>query len=247
MESVNYVSLSVASALRRSMDTTAHNIANASTFGYKSSQSLHEAVQQDGPAGPDESISYVRDNGTYVDTSQGALVQTNNPLDVSISGPGWFGFATEGGQVAYGRDGRFAVTTQGQMVTMSGVPVVDPNGAPINIPPEVAGELVIAQDGTLVSPEGDNLGQIGIFQVNSVNAMTAIGGGMFLPPVGAEAAGPDETSQLMQGYLEQSNVQPVIEMTRLVDIQRAYERAVKLMGEDNDLTKQLIQRLGRAV
>lgn len=247
MESVNYVSLSAANALKLNLDATAHNIANASTFGFKASQLLHETVEPDGASATDESVSYVRGAGVYVDTSQGALLQTDNPLDMAISGSGWFGFAAENDKVAYGRDGRFAIANGGQLVSLKGTPVVDQNGVPITLPAELANTVSIAQDGTIVGPEGENLGQIGLFAADNIDKMAAIGGGMFLPAPDAGLAGVDDTSQILQGYLEQSNVSPVIEMTRLVDIQRAYERAVKLMGEENDLTKQLIQRLGRRV
>ncbi|MGD9863427.1 MAG: flagellar hook-basal body complex protein [Pseudodonghicola sp.] len=242
----NYVSLSLATALQHSIDLAAHNMANASTAGYKAMQPLFEAVEPEGEL-TETSVSYVQDNGTYIDQSQGALIATGNPLDLALSGPGWIGYETEGGNTAYGRDGRLTINADGQLATLSGAPVLNPSGVPITLPQALGQQIIITQDGDITDLEGTVLGQLGIFRMPDVNQMTPIGNGLYLIDGAAGEVTPDADTRISQGFIEQSNVQPIVEMTRLMDIQRAYERASKLMTDQNDLTKQAIQRLGRVV
>jgi flagellar basal-body rod protein FlgF len=246
MGTINYVSLSLATALERSLDLSAHNMANASTAGYKVSHPLLEAVEPTG-SGDDSAVEYVKDYGNYVDTTQGAMLPTGNPLDVAVSGDAWLGYQTATGDTAYGRDGRLTIDTEGQLVTLAGAPVVDITGSTITLPSEVGQEVTIARDGTITDVTGATIGRLGLFNIPDVNALNPIGNGMFLLPDGAEAAEASTTSGIAQGYIEQSNVKPVVEMIHLMDIQRAYERAVKLMNDENDLTKQAVERLGRVV
>jgi len=246
MGQASYVSLSLATALERSMDLAAHNMANASTAGYKATQALFEAVEPDG-ATDSTAISYVQDRGTYTDTAQGALIATGNPLDIALTGPGWFSYQAEGGSTAYGRDGRLTVNSDGQLATLSGAPVLSPAGNPITLPDALGQEIIFTQDGTITDLSGGVLGQIGIFRLPDVNQLVPMGNGMFLSDDSLGNVEADSDSQLSQGFIEQSNVQPIIEMTRLMDIERAYGRASQLMSESNDQTKQAIQRLGNVV
>lgn len=247
MGTTSYVSISLATALERSLDLAAHNMANASTAGYKAQHPLLEAVDPSNSGDETQAVSFVKDNGIYVDLTQGALVQTGNSLDIAVTGQGWLGYQTEDGQTAYGRDGRLSVDADGQLVNLAGNPVVDEGGAPINIPQDVAHLVQIAQDGTLTDQNGGTLGRIGLFNVPSFASASPLGNGLFLPHPGAAAPTPVENAQFAQGFIEQSNVKPVVEMIHLMDIQRAYERATHLMTDENELTKQAIQRLGRVV
>lgn len=245
MANADYVSLSLAAALQRSLDMAAHNIANSSTAGYKATQPLFEAVQPDGQ--DDAAVSYVEDRGTYLNTTQGALVSTGNPLDLALSGNGWLSYQSGAGATAYGRDGRLTLNSDGLLTTLSGAPVLNPGGAPISLPQTLGQEITISSDGTITDAEGGVLGQIGIVRVADVDKLKPIGGGLYLYDETAPEVTPDTNTKLAQGFVEQSNVQPIIEMTRLMDIQRAYERAAKLMTDDGDLTRQAIKRLGRVV
>jgi len=245
MGTTNYVSLSLATALERSIDLAAHNMANASTAGYKTQHPLMEAVDPSNSGDSTQAVNYVKDKGIFVDMSQGTMVPTGNPLDVAVTGEFFLGFEAPGGETAYGRDGRLTIDTDGQLVTMGGSPVVDISGAPITIPTESGTSVTIALDGTITDQDGGTIGRIGLFSVDNPNLLAPIGNGMFL--AGGANAEQSEEGSISQGYIEQSNVQPVVEMINLMDIQRAYERAVKLMNDENDLTKQAIQRLGRVV
>lgn len=247
MGTTSYVSISLATALQRSLDLAAHNMANASTAGYKAQHPLLESVDPTNSSDDTKAVSFVEDKGIYVDLSQGAMFQTGNSLDVAVNGPGWLGYQTEDGQVAYGRDGRMTVDTNGQLVNLAGNPVVDDAGAPIVIPQDVAHLVQIAEDGTIADQNGAPLGRIGLYNVPSFASATPLGNGLFLPHPEAQPPAPLENARMSQGFIEQSNVKPVVEMIHLMDIQRAYERAATLMTDDNELTKQAIQRLGRVV
>ncbi len=246
MGSANNVSLSLASAMQRSLDVAANNMANATTAGYKATRPLLESVSRDGSTDP-EAISYVRDSGSYMDTSQGAMIPTGNPLDLAISGTDWFSYKTPEGQTAYGRNGRLVVNANSQLTTLSGAPILDDGGSPITLPEEVGQNIAVARDGTMTDLNGATLGQIGLFRVPDPNQLLAIGNGLYVLPPGASEVGQSSGSQVMQGYSEQSNVQPAIEMIRLMEIQRTYERAVQVMNDASELTKQAIRRIARTV
>jgi len=202
-----------------------------------------EAVDPTNSGNQTTAVNYVRDKGIYIDMSQGTMTPTGNPLDVAVNGEAFLGFEAPGGETAYGRDGRLTIDTEGQLVTLGGSPVVDISGSPITIPNETGTSVTIATDGTISDQDGTTIGRIGLFSVDNPNLLEPIGNGLFL--AGGATAEQAEDATVSQGYIEQSNVQPVVEMINLMDIQRAYERAVKLMDNENELSKQAIQRLGR--
>jgi len=246
MDNGTYVSLSLATAMRNALDVTANNIANASTAGYKGEHVVFEALLQDNTALGDDQAAFVSDTGSYIDTRPGALSQTGNPLDVALNGDGWFGYQTGDGRTAYGRDGRFALSPDGNLVTLNGARVLDPGGAPIALPPDVGGEVTISQDGTISTLAGGVIGRVGLFDLPDAQGYERIGAGMFVPPEGAaDTARPaGDATRVVQGAIEASNVQPVVEMTRLMAIQQAYERALKLVSSEDDLTRDMLRRIG---
>ena len=247
MSNANYVSLSLAAVLERSLDATANNIANVSTSGFKASRPLIESLAVPG-GDATGAVSFVQDKGRYLDLSQGALTQTESPFDVALSGPGWFSYETQAGQEAYGRDGRLVLSAEGQLTTTSGAALLDAGGGPIILPAEVGTDIVIARDGTITGAGGDVLGQIGTFTIEDPNTLTAIGGGLYVLAGGAEAeAAPVASNAVVQGYLEESNVQATVEVTRMMDIQRAYERAVRVIDQTDQLTRTAIQTISRRV
>jgi len=241
MGSVSYVSLSKATALERSMNMTAHNLANSSTSGYKSMKPLLETV--DSPS-QGENVSFVNDSGSYLDMSKGTLLPTGNPLDLAIAGEGWFSFQLVQGGTGYGRHGQLAVDAEGQVRTSAGHTLLDAGGGPIVLPAEAGSNVSIASDGTIVDEGGAVLGIVGVFDIPGGADMTPLGGGTYALPPDTPVPEPSEVPGIMQGFVETSNVQAVVEMTRLIDIQRAYENAITLMNEDDKLTRSAVERLG---
>lgn len=243
MSNISYVSLSQATALERNLNITAHNLANASTAGYKSMHLLLEFVED---ASTDKEISYVQDRGSYLDLRNGALIPTGNPLDIAISGDGWMAFQLENGETGYSRHGRLVADVDGQLKTPAGRPVLDVGGGPITLPEGVGQDITITAGGTITDRTGAVLGTIGVLSIEQGARMVPLGGGMYQIPSNAAAPQPLDNPYVKQGFVENSNVEAVLEMTRLIDIQRAYENSVKLMSQDDDLTKSAIQRLGRS-
>ncbi len=242
MESSGYISLSLASAMRADLDVTANNIANANTAGFKSEHIAFDTMIAASPSG--QVSDFVVDVGSFVDTRQGALTQTGNPLDISLNGTGWLSYRTSEGAIAYGRDGRLALNPDGELQTLSGARVLDSGGGPITLPPD-AGEITISADGTISSAAGP-LAQIGVFDLPAIQSYHRLGAGMFAPPEGAgNDAIPALDTEVIQGSLEMSNVQPIAEVTRLMDIQKSYDRAKKLIDNEDQLLRDALRRLGR--
>jgi flagellar basal-body rod protein FlgF len=243
MSNISYVSLSQATALERSLNMTAHNLANASTAGFKAINPLLESIQDSSTA---RDISYVQDRGTYLDLKEGTLTPTGNPFDVALGGDGWMSFQLDSGATGYSRHGRLILDVDGQLKTASGRPLLDAGGGPITLPDDVGQDITITSGGTITDRTGAVLGTIGVVTIEQGAAMLSLGGGMYHLPDNAAAPQQAADPKVKQGFVENSNVEAVLEMTRLIDIQRAYENSIKLMNQDDDLTKTVIQRLGRS-
>ena len=247
MTETSHISMSLATSLQRQLDITANNIANASTAGYKGEHVVFEALLQDNTALGDDQAAFVSDTGSYIDTRPGALSQTGNPLDVALHGDGWFSYQTADGQQAFGRDGSFVLDPEGNLTLLSGAKVLDAGGAPIQLPPAGLGDINISEDGTISGSETGPLGRIGVFNIPEIQSYKRLGGGMLVAPDGAAKPGVAEAVQVRQGTLELSNVNPVREMTRLIDVQRAYERTNTMMGNADDLRRDSLKRIAQAV
>jgi len=247
MDNSTYVAISKLTALERQLDVTANNIANANSSGFKAERVLFESyLQKDDASLAGEGTNYVLDRGSYVDDAAGVVVQTGNPLDLALSGQGWFAYEMPDGRMAYGRDGQLVLDAQGQVTTASGAQILDLGGAPLNIPPEFAASVTISDDGVISSPEGGEMGQVGIFELPDRQTLSRGGAGMFVPNAEAQGLTPDETgSSVIQGAVESSNVQPVTEVTRLINIQQAYQHALNLVASDDELKKEMLTRIGR--
>ena len=248
VDNANYISLSLATALRRQLDVTANNIANANTAGFKGERVVFASYLHRDDAAPTGDTNFLIDRGSYLDQRQGALTLTGNTLDVALKGDGWLSYQTSQGQRGYGRDGQLALDPQGNLVTTSGARVLDIGGNPIAIPPDAMADLSISGNGTISSLQNGVIAQIGVFTVPDIQAYERIGNGMLVAPdrTGVRPPLPDDSTQVVQGAIEGSNVQPVIEMTRMMSIQKAYERAVQLMNGEDELRRDMLRRVGQA-
>ena len=247
MTETSHISMSLATSLQRQLDITANNIANASTAGYKGEHVVFESLVQDNALSGQDSAAFVSDTGSYIDTRPGALSQTGNPLDVALHGEGWFSYETPDGQQAYGRDGSFTIDTQGNLTLLSGAKVLDAGGAAIQLPTQGLGEINISDDGTISGSETGPVGRIGVFNIPEIQSYKRLGAGMLIAPEGAAKPAQAEGTMVRQGSLELSNVNPVREMTRLIDVQRAYERTNTMMGNADDLRRDSLKRIAQAV
>ena len=237
MEAGIYVSISAQVAREMRINTIAQNIANAQTVGFKASEVRFEEVvnQVDG-----EPISYASEGVEYVNNSSGGLEQTGNPLDFAIRGNAWFGVQTPAGTVVT-RDGRFTMIENGDLVTLRGYPVLDPGGAPIVLNP-AGGVPELGQDG-FIRQGGRQVAAIGLFDFQPgpgfqrFDNSGIVVGGQPDPIVDNADVG------IVQGHLENSNVDPLYEMTQLIQVQRAFETAASIMQQSEDSVDQVIREL----
>jgi len=244
MENTAYVALSRAAMLERATDVTANNIANANTIGFRAAAPLFESLMvRGGMDGDLTSMAYSIETATVSDLSSGGVFRTGNPLDVALPGQGWLAYLTPEGQTALGRDGQLTLTDQGDLVNAGGDLVLDLGGAPITLPPDEA-SLTIAPDGTITGDDGAVLGQIGIFEQPGIAGWQHLRGSLLVPRDGIVTLMPALEPRLLQGHLEQSNVNPIEQMTLLISQQRAYERSMNMANISDDLRKQTLSRLG---
>lgn len=246
MDNTLYVGLSRQLTLQRALDVAANNLANVDTAGFKV-ESLTVQTDAMSPAAVPSSdpIKYVIDNGLARNYGQGGLEQSSNPLDVGIEGDGFFTVQTAGGN-RYTRDGRFGIDAQNQIVDHQGNPVLGSGGSPIAVDPQ-KGEVSIAKDGTIsqsANGQTTQVGKLGVARFANLSALKKEGDNLY------DAAGATPTNatdaRLHQGMVERSNVQPVVEITNLIAITRAYERVTQMMSQTEDLSQSAVQRLGKA-
>ncbi len=243
MENAAYIGLSRQMTLRRELDIVANNIANANTTGFKVEQLL--VGTEVGSRARNDAIrpgaSFVLDNGVGRDFAQGALQQTGRDLDFAIDGEGVFFKIQDGAGEAYTRDGAFTVSPEGELVTKAGQPVLG-EGGPIVVDP-ARGPLSVADDGT-VSQDGTAIGQLSLARFDTLSVLSKDGDGLYRNR--SNAAPIDATgAQVRQGMLEGSNVNTLVEITQLIEISRAYERATKMIENVQDLSRRSVERLGR--
>ena len=249
MENALLIGLSRQTALERQLDAIANNIANVNTAGFKADHTLFEEflntpAHEDNFVGADRRVSFVQDRGTFRDLKQGPASETKNPLDIAIEGSAFLAVQAPGGE-RYTRDGSLQINNQGQLVTSAGNPVLG-NAGPIVFQP-TDHDINITPDGTITVVEGNNRtdsvrGTLRL--VSFTNAQQMLKEGLNLYSAGSGgAAQPDTKSIVRQGFIEQSNVNAVGEMSRMLEVSRAYTSIAQLMQQQADLQKTAIQQL----
>jgi flagellar basal-body rod protein FlgF len=238
MDNAAYITLTRMSGLRREMQVIAHNIANVSTTGFRREGVVFSefvvATERHEP-----SLSMALGNTRQTYQMQGALSQTGGTFDIAIEGEGFFLLETARGQ-RLTRAGVFTRGPAGELVNMDGHALLDAGGAPVFVPPD-ARAVALARDGTF-SADGQPFAQIGLVRPVDPVTMSREAGTLFV--VNGEIE-PVEAPMLLQGFIEESNVNPVIELARMIEVQRAYERGQKLLESEDERIRSVIQTLGR--
>ncbi len=243
MDNTLYVGLSRQMVLRKEMDIIANNIANLDTTGFKVESLMHKTDAR-APArtfSAPAPVKFVSPDGVARDFSQGALRRTEGPFDLAIEGQGFF--RVQGpDEERYTRDGRFRTDDNGRLVDHSGAAVLDEGGGEIAIDLE-KGQISVAADGT-ISQGDERIGKVGVFTFENLGVLEKVGENQYrnpsnlLPEPAAEA-------RVRQGMLEGSNVQAILEITRMVEVSRAYEQTSKMIDSEAELTRRTIERMGR--
>ena len=250
MENSIYTGLSRQMALRRQMDVVANNIANMNTAGFRSQQMLFvEAVMEADQPGVsrDSEVSMVIDQGVVRDLRPGRLEQTGNPLDVAVHGDGYMVVETPSGP-RYTRSGHLAIDGERRLTDATGLPIMSDGDQPMVVP-QTARDITISASGAVsyIDGAGDptaliEIGRIKLVAFNDEINLTALGGGLY---VTNEAPHDAENTDLIQGAIEQSNVQPVVEMTRMIEISRQYASNQKLLEDEHERINTAVRRIGQ--
>jgi flagellar basal-body rod protein FlgF len=242
MENASLIGLSRQIALGRELDVIANNMANVSTNGYKARQSRFREFLMPGASADafrrgDRGVSFVAETGTALDITSGAIERTGNALDAAIKGDGFFVVQTPGGE-RYTRNGAFTLSPQGQLVTSDGHAVMGESG-PIAFSPQESA-IEIGADGTVSSTQGQR-GKLRLVRFADSQGLRSEGSNVFSSTAPAQAAG--TAAQVQSGSLERSNVKPVVEMSRLIDVNRSYTSISSMLTRMDELRRTAISRL----
>ena len=238
MQNGLYVAISAQVALERRMETIADNIANMNTVGYRATGVAFAAEMA--KAG-ETNLNYVSSGADFLSRRTGGLIKTDNPLDFAIQGDGWFGIQTLNG-TAYTRDGRMRIDESGTLRTLNGDPVLDAGGSPILVD-SAAGPLTVSADG-MISQTGRQVGAIGLFAIDAdANLKRAENSGV-VPDRSARPILDFTRDSVVQGAVEASNVDPVREMTRLIDVSRAFDGVAAEASQSESSLQDAIKALG---
>jgi flagellar basal-body rod protein FlgF len=235
MDSGLYAACTALVARTQALDTIANNLANTSTVGFRAEQNVFSSILASKNAGEGALENAINHygilSGTTLDQSQGALQKTGNDLDLGIEGPGYFVVQTANGP-RYTRNGAFQLSSQGQLITSSGDAVMGEGGV-ISILP---GQISISADGT-ISSNGAVSGKLRVVEFPAGTELQNAGNGSYSAP--AKTARPAQSSNVRQGMLENSNVNPMSSMVELITAQRSAEmmqRALSMFNSEMDKT-----------
>ena len=237
MSNAGYIALTRQSGLMREMQVVAHNVANLSTTGFRREGvvfSEHLRALEG-----DSSLSMAAAHGRAISPMQGALTMTGGALDMAIEGAGYFLVDTPDGE-RLTRAGAFMTDELGEIVSSQGHRLLDAGGAPIFVPPD-AREVSLAADGTL-SADGQPLAQIAVVEPAEPHELQRQAGVLLRAESGVV---PVLEPNLRQGFLEESNVDAVAEIARMIEVQRGYELGQQFLEREDERTRSVIRTLSR--
>lgn len=235
MDLNTYTFLTRQSGLMKEMAFVANNIANVATNGFRQQTLLFSEFLS--PVNEGASLSMANGNIERTSFQQGAFEKSGNLLDFAIEGEGFFLLETPFG-TRLTRAGQFSPNDAGDLVNMDGHRILDISGAPIFIPPQI-NAVNVANDG-IFSIDGQILGQIGIVRPANMSDLKREGGVLFRTD--GEIL-PVDTPRLLQGYLEKSNTDPLGQMARMIEVQRAYETGQSFLDAEDKRVKSALQSL----
>ncbi|QXL84242.1 flagellar basal body rod protein FlgF [Comamonas sp. NLF-1-9] len=228
MDRIIYTSMTGANAAMQRQAVLAHNLANASTTGFRAEMANFRAVPMQGDGAKTRVFALEATSGHR--SIAGPAQSTGRPLDAMAVGNAWFAVQGLDGTEAYTRAGDFQLTAQGQLVTGNGLPVLSDGGAPIDLPQ--GAELVLGGDGTLSAQmPGQPAQAVARLKLVTETADTPLkrgDDGLFRSP-GGEPLAQDPNAQLRAGMLEGSNVNAVESMVGMIAAARQFEQQMKLL------------------
>jgi flagellar basal-body rod protein FlgF len=237
MAVAGYVAISAQRAMEVKLDVIANNIANMNTAGFRAAGvRFSQEMAQVG----DAQVVYASPGDSYVIRQQGPITHTGNALDVAVDGDGWFGLETPQGTV-YTRDGRFHMTAEGELRSVNDYAVVDAGGSPIVLDP-AAGPVLIGENGT-ISQGGRQVGSIGLFLIPEDARLARYDNSAVKSDKEPDPVEDMTANSVRQGYVEGSNVNPILEMTRMIEASRAFDMASAAVQQDDQNAQEAIRTL----
>ncbi len=244
MDTPGYVILSRLTVQNRATAVLANNVANADTPGFRAHRMVFAEMIERGRdvAGPASlrATSYVQDRATWREMENGSIQQTGNPLDIAITGDGFFAIETPRGE-RFTRAGRFSIGAEGRIVDIEGHAVLGVQGQPLAIAPGDT-QIEVLGDGTIRSENGP-IGRLRVVRFENPQTLLAEGDRNF--DAAGERPVPVERPALLQGAVEGSNVRPIMEMTRLTAELREFQFATQFAERENDRLQSVIDRVLR--
>ncbi|MEE2999605.1 MAG: flagellar basal-body rod protein FlgF [Pseudomonadota bacterium] len=240
MENTAYIALSGQSALKRQMSVVANNLANMNTTAYKSEKMLfveHLVKSKGGNSFIPQQLTYTRDVAQYQDLAEGPIKNTGNALDAAIHGDGYFVVETPEGQ-RYTRNGHFRLSNDGKLVTLNNQAILSDAGTPFFFGPDDK-DIHIASDG-LISTKNGEIGKIRIVKFDTPQNLQKRAGGLYF----TEEQPLDVTNPtILQKSLESSNVNPMSEITKMINVQRAYDSVRTFIDKEDQRQRKMMQQL----
>ena len=238
MQTAFNISLSAQLALDKRLTTIAENVANASTIGYRATGVSFESVMS-----KTANAAYASTGEDFISRAPGGLTKTDNPLDIAVNGDAWFAIRTPQG-LAYTRDGRMKMLETGELQTINGYPLLDAANAPITLDPTL-GPPRIFNDGMV--RQGDRqVGAIGLFQIDPAATLQRGPNSSVIPSRPPTAVINFVNNGVVQGHLENANVNPLREITRLIFAHRSFEQTVSAYDTMDSAQRNAIRTLGGA-
>jgi flagellar basal-body rod protein FlgF len=241
MNNTTDIILSRLTAQQRTMDVVAGNIANASTPGYRAQRVVFAdwlaSETSTGIARGDRQLAFTQDRATYRERAEGTLTQTGNPLDLALSGDGYFTVNTPNG-TRLTRAGRFTLQADGGITDANGNALLDTNNTPMKLQPTDT-KLTVTADGTLSSQNGP-IGRIGVVAPSDPNKLTAEGGRLLRADTPTAAVA---RPKMIQGVVEDSNVQPITELGRMITVQRDFQFATQFVQAEGQREQDAIAKI----
>jgi flagellar basal-body rod protein FlgF len=235
MEPGLYVGLSGQLALQKRLDTIAGNVANSSTTGFRAENVTFQSVLSR------QSIAYSDAGQSTYATTSGPVSETGNPLDIAVEGDAFLAISTAAGTVLT-RDGRMRISPTGDLETIEGNAILDAGGSPLRVNPAL-GAVQIARNGA-ISQKGNEVGTIGLFRIPADATITRGPGSGFISDKPGEPVVDFRKAGVLQGHLEGANVNPVLEMTRLIAVSRAFDSISQSMDQSDRKLTDAIHTLG---
>jgi len=241
MQNPVYVAVSGQLSLARRMEVIARNMANINTPGFRAEALKFDTLLSPVAENNNAKVNFATAGKSYITTDRGPVIQTGNALDIAARGDSYFSLQTPVGQV-YTRDGRMQMTEDGALVSVLGYPLLDAGGAPLQLNPQ-NGAPRISADGNIYQ-KNVQVGAIGLFQFQPGTKLRYGPNSSVIPDREPVPVLDDPFNGVMQGFVENSNINGVVEMTRLIEVSRAFERVEAMLRQQEEISSKAIETFG---